>query len=220
MGLFERLGQVLRSQMTAWVSQSEDPEKLLIQTVAAMEQDLLQLRQAVAEAIALQKRTERQQAQAQLNADEWYRRAQMAMDQDQEALARDALLKRQALLETVRTYGTQVTAQDHLSEQLKQNLRALEVKLGEIRAKRDVYLVRARSAEASQRMTEMMSRYNPNGTEAVFERMEEKITQLEAQAELGQELGRDRVDEAFRGLEAGEDVEAQLALLRRQRGLG
>ena len=56
------------------MSQAEDPEKILEQTVLDMQEDLFQLRQAVAQAIATQKRTERQCSQSQSTADEWYRR--------------------------------------------------------------------------------------------------------------------------------------------------
>lgn len=79
MGLFDRAFRVLRANLNGVVSQAEDPEKMLEQTLLEMQDNLMQLRQAVAQAIATQKRTERQSAQAQTLAQEWYNRAELAL---------------------------------------------------------------------------------------------------------------------------------------------
>ena len=56
MGLFDRVGRVIKSNLNAVVSAAEDPEKILEQTVEDMREDQVQLRQAVAQSIAAQKR--------------------------------------------------------------------------------------------------------------------------------------------------------------------
>ena len=60
MGLFDRVSRVVRANMNDLVSKAEDPEKILEQTIIDMQEDLVQLRQAVASAIASQKRTQQQ----------------------------------------------------------------------------------------------------------------------------------------------------------------
>lgn len=136
MGLFDRLGRVVRANLNSLISQAEDPEKILEQTVLDMQDDLIKLRQAVAQAIATQKRTERQCAQAQTNAEEWYRRAQLALQKGDELLARDALSRRKALQETAQALQAQVTQQTGIVTQLKQNMRTLESKLAEAKTKK------------------------------------------------------------------------------------
>ncbi|MGL4622036.1 MAG: PspA/IM30 family protein, partial [Chroococcidiopsis sp.] len=96
MGLIDRILRVIRANFNALVGQAEDPEKILEQTVMDMQEDLVQLRQAVAQAIATQKRTERQAHQAQSNSEEWYRRAQLALQQGNDVLAREALTRRKS----------------------------------------------------------------------------------------------------------------------------
>ena len=96
MGLFERIMRVIRSQINSLVSKAEDPEKILEQAVMDMQTDLIQVRQAVAQAIATQKRTERQYEQAKSTADEWYKRAQLALQKGDEHLAKEALTRRQS----------------------------------------------------------------------------------------------------------------------------
>jgi len=56
MGFFNRLSRLVRANANAAVSGMEDPVKILDQSVADMQSDLVKLRQAVALAIASQKR--------------------------------------------------------------------------------------------------------------------------------------------------------------------
>ncbi|MDP8964263.1 MAG: PspA/IM30 family protein, partial [Cyanobacteriota bacterium] len=55
MGLIDRILRVIRANINSLVGKAEDPEKVLEQAVDDMQQDLIQLRQAVAQAIATQK---------------------------------------------------------------------------------------------------------------------------------------------------------------------
>jgi phage shock protein A len=64
MGLFDRVSRVVRSNLNAAVSSAEDPEKILDQAIIDMQEDLVQMRQAVAGAIASQKRVQQQYERA------------------------------------------------------------------------------------------------------------------------------------------------------------
>lgn len=215
MGFLDRLGRVIRANLNSLVSQAEDPEKILEQTVVEMQDDLIQLRQAVAQAIATQKRTERQCVQAGSTADEWYRRAQLAMQKGDEALAREALTRRKTYQDTADTLRMQIEQQRTVVSKLKENMRTLENKLSEAKTKKDMYIARARSAKASQQLNEMLNRVGTNRALEAFERMEEKVLQLEAQAEATAELTRgDDVEKQFRALESGTDIDVELATLR------
>lgn len=214
MGFLDRLGRVIRSNISSVVGQAEDPEKILEQAVADMNEDLIQIRQAVAQAIATQKRTERQCAQAESTAKEWYQRAQLALQKGDEALARDALSRRQTYASTAESMAAQIQQQRTVVEQLKQNMRMLETKLAEARSKKDLYVARARSAKASQQLGEMLGSVNTGGAMAAFDRMEEKVMQLEAQADVVNELGQDDLEKRFAALEGGSSIDDQLAAMK------
>jgi phage shock protein A len=217
MGLLDRLGRVVRANLNSLVSQAEDPEKILEQTVQEMQDDVIRLRQAVAQAIATQKRTERQCSQAQTNAEEWYRRAQLAIQKGDEPLAREALERRQTFQQTAETLQAQINQQNSIVKKLKDNMRELEAKLADAKTKKEMYVVRARSAEASRRLNEMLSTSSNRNSTAAFERMEQKVLQMEAQAEAVAELnaGSD-LDKQFQALESGNTVDAELAVLKAQ----
>ncbi|MGF1495679.1 MAG: PspA/IM30 family protein [Elainellaceae cyanobacterium] len=215
MGLLDRFLRALRANLNSLVGQAEDPEKILEQTVIDMEEDLIRLRQAVAQAIATQKRTERQASQAQNTAQEWYQRAQLALEKGEETLAREALTRRKTYLDTANTLQGQLQQQAEIVGRLRQNMVTLESRLAEAKTKKDMYIARARSAKASQQLNEMLGGISTDNTIAAFERMEERVAEMEAQAEAVEELssGSD-LEKQFAALEGGSDVDSELAAMK------
>ncbi|WP_341732833.1 PspA/IM30 family protein [Microcoleus sp. EPA2] len=216
MGLFDRLWRVIRANINSLVGAAEDPEKILEQATMDMQEDLVQLRQAVAGAIAAQKRTERQYSQAESTATEWYQRAQLALQKNEENLAREALTRKKFYQETAITMKASLEQQKVVVTKLKENMRALENKISEAKSKKDMYIARARSAAASERLDKMMGNLNTGSGLSAFERMEEKVMQLEARSEAIAELGTNDLEKKFLALESGGDVDAQLAAMKAQ----
>ncbi|NJN31407.1 MAG: PspA/IM30 family protein [Synechococcales cyanobacterium RM1_1_8] len=238
MGLLDRVGRIVRAQVTHWASQefgqgigqgigqrlsqpasqAEDPARILEQTVQQMQQDVLELRQAVAQAVATLKRTERQRFQAETQAADWQRRAFMAGEEGQVALAREALAQRQTYINTAEAYASQLPQQRQLIAQLKQNLRLLDAQFSEAKTKKDLYIARARSAAATHRMNELLER-TTSGPGTVFERVEDKILQLEALAELAAERRADPLGDRFSQLEAEAQLQQDELQLRQRLAL-
>jgi phage shock protein A len=216
MGLFDRLWRLIRANVNDLVSKAEDPEKLLEQAILDMQEDLIQMRQAVAQAIATQKRTERQSSQASSTAEEWYRRAQLALQKGDDNLAREALTRRKSYQDTADAMKAQLDQQLVVVNQLKQNLMKLESKISEARTKKDLLIAKARSAKASQQINEMLGRTTTGGAIDAMNRMEEKVLQLEAQAEAVADLGSDDLERRIASLGEADDVEAELAALKTQ----
>lgn len=214
MGLIDRILRVFRANLNSLIGQAEDPEKVLEQAVEDMQQDLIQLRQAVAQAIATQKRTERQASQAQSTAQEWYNRAQLALNNGDENLAREALRRRQSYQETAKALTAQITQQKDVVNKLRENMRTLESKISEAKTKKDLYIARARSAQASQKINEMLGNVGTGSALSAFERMEEKVMQLEAQSEAIAELSSNDLEKRFTALEGNNNVETELAAMK------
>lgn len=217
MGLFDRISRLIRANLNSLVGRAEDPEKILEQAVEDMQNDLIQLRQAVAQAIATQKRSERQQAQAESTANEWQRRAQLALEKGDETLAREALVRRKSYSETAEAINTQLGQQSSIVAKLKQNMTALESKLSEAKSRKDLFIARARAAKASQSLNEMLGRNSTSSALGAFERMEDRVNELEAQSEAVAELAEgDDVEKQFAALESGGDVDQELAAMKAQ----
>ncbi|WP_373534552.1 PspA/IM30 family protein [Microcoleus sp.] len=216
MGLFDRLWRVIRANINSLIGAAEDPEKILEQAVMDMQEDLIQLRQAVAGAIAAQKRTERQCSQAESTAAEWYQRAQLALQKGEENLAREALTRKKTYQETATAMKASLEQQNAVVTQLKDNMRSLESKISEAKSKKDMYIARARSAKASERLQEMMGNLGTGSALSAFEKMEEKVMQLEARSEAIAELGTNDLEKQFLSLEGAGDVDAELAAMKAQ----
>ncbi|MEM7554265.1 MAG: PspA/IM30 family protein [Cyanobacteria bacterium P01_A01_bin.84] len=216
MGLIERILRVFKANVNNLISGTEDPEKILEQTFLEMQENLVQLRQGVAQAIAAQKRTERQATQAQSTADEWYRRTQLALQQGNESLAREALTRRKTYQNTAQQLFSNIEEQKAVVGKLKQEMRKLELKISEVKTKKDMYIARARSAEATNKLQELIGGVDPSGTQSAFERMEEKVLQLEAQSEAIAIGGTDNLQKKFDALEAGGDIDTELAEMKKQ----
>lgn len=215
MGLFDRISRVIRANLNSLVGRAEDPEKILEQAVQDMQDDLIQLRQAVAQAIATQKRSERQQSQAESMANEWQRRAQLALEKGDESLAREALVRRKSYKENADAIRAQLDQQNGVVVRLKQSMGTLESKLAEAKTRKDLFVARARAAKASQQLNEMLGRTSTSSALSAFERMEDRVNQLEAESEAAAELAEgDDVEKQFAALESGGDIDQELVALK------
>jgi len=178
------------------------------------------LRQAIAQAIATQKRTERQRHQTALRVKEWYNRAQLALNQGDEDQAREALAQRHTYQRMESQLASHLDTQKTVIANLKTNLRDLEVKIADVRTRRDMYIARARSAEASQRLQAMISQVGQERSLGTLSQMEDKVLDLETQAsamaELNQTIQAQSLDDRFEALErsAATEVEQELAALK------
>ena len=194
MGFFDRVGRLFRANLNDLVSRAEDPVKILEQSVADMQSDLVKLRQAVATAIASQKRIENQAQQAETQAQTWYQRAELALKKGEEDLAKEALSRRKTYQETATALNAQLSGQ---VETLKKNLLALEGKIAEARTKKDMLKARAQAAQAQAQLQGAVGGLSTDSSMAAFERMEEKVQALEAQGQAAAEIAGADLDSRF-----------------------
>ncbi|NEO01558.1 MAG: PspA/IM30 family protein, partial [Moorea sp. SIO3I7] len=183
--------------------------------IVDMQEDLVQLRQAVARSIAEQKRTEQQYNKNQTEANNWQKRAQLALSKGDENLAREALVRKKTNSDTAATLKTQLDQQTNQVNTLKRNLVALEGKISEAKTKKNMLKARAQAAKANEKLQQTMGSINTSGSLAAFERMEQKVLEMEARSEAAHELGGADLESQFRLLE-GNDVDDELATMKAQ----
>lgn len=216
MGLFDRISRVVRANINDVVSKAEDPEKILEQTIIDMQEDLVQLRQAVASAIASQKRTQQQYNQAQTESNNWQQRAQLALQKGDETLAREALVRKKTHAETAASLKAQLDQQSGMVDNLKRNLIALEGKISEAKTKKDMLKARASAAKANEQLNATVGRMGTGSAMAAFERMEEKVLQMEARSQAAAEIAGADLESKFALLESGSDVDLELEAMKQQ----
>jgi phage shock protein A len=214
MGFFDRLSRLVRANANAAVGAMEDPAKILDQSVADMQADLVKLRQAVATAIASQKRIQNQAEQAETQAQTWYERAELALKKGEEDLAREALGRRKTCQDTATALNTQLQSQAGQVEQLKKSLVQLESKIAEAKTKKDMLKARAQAAQAQEQLQSAVGNLGTNSAMAAFERMEEKVQSLEARSQAAAELAGADLESQFAALEGAPEVDDELAALK------
>jgi phage shock protein A len=213
MGFFDRLSRLLRANLNDLVSKAEDPAKILDQSVADMQADLVKLRQAVATAIASQKRLQNQADQADSQAKTWYERAELALKKGEEELARESLSRRKTYQDTATALNNQISSQAGQVETLKRSLTALEGKIAEAKTKKDMLKARAQAAQAQEQLQSAVGNLSTNSSMAAFDQMEEKVLGMEARSQAAAELAGADLESQFASLE-GSNVDEELEALK------
>lgn len=226
MGIFDRLSTLIKSNLNDLISSAENPEKMLNQIIVDMRNQLAKAKQQVAAAIADEKRL-KDQADAEFRlADDWDKRAMLAVNEGRDDLAKQALLRGQEHLEHAQQLAATWEQHRIETEKLKQSLRELNDKIEEAKRKKNLLLARQRRAEAQARISQTMSGLSDKSAFEAFNRMEERITsnerQLQAAQEIDEEFSGDRLAGQFRQLErsaGGASADAQLLQLKQRMGL-
>ena len=95
MGIFSKLSLLIRSNLNDLIARAENPEKMLEQVIIDMREQQTKAKQEVALAIAEERKLKAQVESEAKQAQEWERRAVLALQQGRDDLARQALLRQQ-----------------------------------------------------------------------------------------------------------------------------
>jgi phage shock protein A len=226
MGIFDRLSTLIKSNLNDLISSAENPEKMLNQIIVDMRTQLAKAKQQVAAAIADEKRLQGQVEGEYKQGQEWERRAMLAVQNGQDELAKQALVRYNEHM----THGQELEAtwQAHRAEteKLKNSLRDLNDKIEEAKRKKNLLVARQKRAEAHQRIQQTMSGLSEKSAFEAFARMEEKIAdnerRLVAGAEIDEEFSGDALQRQFKQLEksaGGLNADLQLQALKQKMGM-
>lgn len=219
MNLFDRFQRVAKANINNVLKNLEDPEKIMNQAVEDMQADLVKVRQSYAEVTATQRRLLKQKEAADELASDWYSRAQLALEKGNDALAKEALTRRQQQVDASNDLQSQIDAQANSIDQLYNGMQTLESKIMEAKAKKDQLIARTRTAESTQKVNDMLSGVTGTTSMDAFSRMEDKVEALEASAEVSADMGNmlpggSDIEKEFKMLEAGNAVDDELKKMK------
>lgn len=224
MGIWARISTLVKSNINAMISKAEDPEKILNQLIIDMREQFLEARKQVAVAIADEKRL-KQQYEAELEkAQEWEKKAMIAIKAGRDDLAAQALARKQEHDRLCEEWQQQWMAQKQASDQLRDALARLNAKIQEASRKKNLLIARAKRAEAQKKIQDTMAGLGDNGAFDTFARMEEKVMQQEAEAqaavELSGDIDGDKLASEFKSLETSSSAQSDaLAALKAKMGM-
>ncbi len=223
MGIFDRLSTLIRSNINDLITRAENPEKMLNQLIGDMKGQLAKAKQQVASSIADEKKLQADAEAMKKQADDWERRAMLAVQENRDDLAKQALMRYNEAMQGAQQLHETWVRHKAETENLKGSLRQLNDKIEEAKRKKNILVARARRAEAQQKIQETMSGMSDKSAFESFERMTEKIEQNErkalAAAELQNEFEGDQLAQQFQALEYKGAPDQQLIELKARMGM-
>lgn len=218
MSIFSRLADIINSNLTALLDKAEDPQKMVRLIIQEMEDELVKERSNLARFLASQKEIGRQVARHQERVDEWQAKAELALTKGREDLARAALIEKKKQTELSETLYREQQAVDSGIEKLGEEIRQLEAKLEDARARQKAMAIRTEAASSRLNVQSQVARGESQAVVSKFERMERRIDEMEARADLGQ--SDKALAQQFAELEVDDQISRELEAMRQKLGQG
>jgi phage shock protein A len=216
MGIFKRLRDLTAASINDLLDKAEDPVKMLNQFLRDMEEDINDAEVSVAKQIAVEKKFKQQFEEAQEMVAKREEQAMKALEQGNEDLARRALEDKKEHQIKFDEMKKQYEIAKQNADRLRSQLSEMKDELTKLKNKKDLLVARAESAKAQKQINQAMSGFGTDNAAKGFDRMSEKVLQMEAEAEASNELrSKDRsLDDELNQLSKSGGVDDELAALK------
>ncbi len=218
MGVFSRFLDIVNANINSLLDKAEDPEKMIKLMMQEMEDTLIELKSSCAAKMASRAKSERTFKDALAAVERWQQRAELAIAKAREDLAREALLEKKRASAALDELKAEIASYDELIKVAKDEIRQIEDKLASVKQKYQMMIERSRRAREEQAAQETLRRAGDEATASRFSDIEEQIDRMQAANELNR-FTSSTLDEKFRDLEEMDDIDAEIAELRRRAGL-
>jgi phage shock protein A len=180
MALLERVGTLLRANINDLIEKAEDPEKLAKQLVLDMENQLLQVKTQVAIAIADQHLLQKKLKEHEEVMSQWNRKAELAVQKQQDDLARAALERSLSQQRLAQGFAQQLEDQTAETETLRNAFANLQDKLHETRAACEMLIAQHRRARTVGKANTARTIAATHQTTATLNRLRSTIQRKES----------------------------------------
>ncbi|WP_166242138.1 PspA/IM30 family protein [Paenibacillus turpanensis] len=218
MGIFKRLRDMTMASINDLLDKAEDPIKMLNQYLRDMQDDIQDAEIAVAKQIAIEKKFKQQKEEAAEMVDKRAQQAMTALEQGNEDLARRALQDKKEHQARLDEMTRQYDIAKANADQLRAQLQEMKDEFTKMKNKKDLLVARAEAAKAQKSINQAMSGFGKDNAAKGFDRMSEKVMQLEAEAEASKELRSESksLDDEFASLKTNDGIDDELAALKAQ----
>ena len=221
MGIFSRLGDLLKSNINDLIDKAEDPEKMVKQIIIDMQKELSNTTQALGKAMAAERTAKNQYDAAAAKSADWEAKAKQALTAGDEALAKKALENKVKADKNTEQYREMYETISSQTETIRTQVDVLKSKLQEAKSRQAMLIARSQMAETQKNLAKASGGFDPNSASEKFDRMEEKIAAKEAEAQAFSEIsktGAAAEKDPFAALESNSKVDAEMARLMAELG--
>ncbi len=225
MGILTRIFNLFRATTSDLLDKAEDPEKMIKQMISDLETQKKKAKEQMTEALALQKRLERDTEKEHQEAEKWEQKAILAVQNEKDDLAKEALTRKNEHLRRALDFEKQLEMHQNNADSLKESYQTMEDKIDEIKRKQGLLSVKQKQAEAQEKIYKTIEGLgDTSGIMDTIERAEEKVENLQARAEAYQEISmesdQESLEKKFKELEhESPDMEMELLELKKRAAL-
>lgn len=189
MGIFSRMSNLFRSKANAAIDQMSDPAKEVEQLIMEMEDQLRQARAETVKCKATEKLCAQRVTDLEKRVANWGDRAEAAVHQGDDTLAREALSQRMQTEEELAQARRELAESRAYASKLAEMLPELEKRLAQYRLRKGTIKAKATMAKRDLK---------PGSADAFedFDRMAGKVDDAETEVEVHRELADDRQRDA------------------------
>ena len=217
MSIFSRMTDIINSNINALLDKAEDPEKMVRLIIQEMEEALVEVRSTGARAIADKKELARRQELLTAEAQEWERKAEVAVTRGRDDLAKGALVERNKAQEAADAISSELQIIDEALSKLNSDVAALQAKIKDAKARQHAIVMRGKTAQTRLGVRRQLNDHNIEDAMHRFESYERKMDDLEGQIEA-YDMGQRTLSEEIAEIETDEDIDAELEELKARMG--
>lgn len=214
MGIFTRFRDIVSANINSMLDKAEDPEKLIKLMITEMEDTLIELKSSCAAVIAGRKKLERKLDEINGKVDLWDERAALAVVKGRDNLAREALIEKRRYARVAESLDNELKEYGGLVQQYQEDIAELETKLNSAKEKKRLLVQRHKRATGKKRAQEEIRRSTSSDTMSRFDKLESRIEQMEAEAELVNAAKKPTLEEEFDNLATDDEIENELAKIK------
>ena len=218
MSIFSRVRDLLSANINAMLDAAEDPEKMADEYLRQLNNELYEAKTSVAAAMADAMKLNTQEARYIAETDQWANKAEAALRAGDENLAKAALSRKVQAQKLATQYTQQSDAQDDQVAQLQQALVQLETRIAETKAKRELIVAKKNRAQTQEAMQRMARGLGNSGALDKLDQLEERVDDRLARADAMAKLEGDSLENKFKDLERDQEIDSELAELKRKLG--
>lgn len=222
MGIFQRLSDILKSNVNDLIDRAEDPEKMVKQIIIDMQKELNNSTQALGKAVASERIAKKQYDQAAAKSADWESKAKIAIAAGDEELAKKALANKVKADKDTAQYKEMYDTISQQTESIRTQVEVLKSKLEEAKSRQAMLIARSQMADTQKALAHATGGFDSSGASEKFSRMEEKIERKEAEAQAFTDIAGDADSndaEEFEKLENESKVNSELERLKAEMGL-
>lgn len=211
MGFFDRVSNIVKSNVNSVLDSLEDDRKMLDQSIRDMEESLAESKRQAATVIGTARNLNNEVKEAEQELTELEAKILDCVKAGNDELAKKFIAKKSALDGSLGSLKLNAEKQNETADKLKVRIQDLEAKVNQSKAKREEILTRLATAEAEQKANEILANVSSKSNSISIDKIEERVAKKEAQAAGMAELAPEDLDREFEKMKATVDVDDELA---------